>query len=40
MNKGRPGPGHGPRGMGPRGSMKGQWKQLGRVMGYMLRSYK
>ena len=44
MNKGRPGPGHGPghgpRGMGPRGSMKGQWKQLGRIMGYMLRNYK
>ena len=44
MNKGRPGPGHGPghgpKGMGPRGSMKGQWKQLGRIMGYMLRNYK
>ena len=40
MNKGKPGPGHGPRGMAPRGSMKGQWKQLGRVMGYMLRNYK
>ncbi|MGN0779563.1 MAG: ABC transporter ATP-binding protein [Aristaeellaceae bacterium] len=38
MHKG-PGP-HGPKGMMPRGSMKGQWKQLGRVMGYMLRSYK
>ena len=39
---GRPGPGgpHGRPGMGPRGSMKGQWKLLGRVMGYMMRSYK
>ena len=44
MNKGRPGPGHGPghgpKGMGPRGSMKGQWKQLGRIMRYMLHNYK
>ena len=35
------GPGRGPRGMmAPRGSMKGQWGLLGRVLRYMLRSYK